>query len=615
MKYDVIVIGAGHAGLEAAFACNKRKLKTALITLSEGNVGMMPCNPSVGGPAKGIVTREISCLGGMQALAADINQLQMKILNTSKGPGVWALRSQTDKVKYHEWFLSQVKQSDIDLIIDEATDIITQDKKVTGVQTANHGILECTYAIITTGTYLKSITFRGDDKKDEGPDGYVNAKGLSGCLKNLGFELLRLKTGTPPRILRSSIDFTDLQLEPGTDAKLCFDLFHKNYLDFDKQIPCYIIHTNETTHQIIRDNLKRSAMYGGLISGIGPRYCPSIEDKVVKFADKPRHQVFIEPESLSLPTIYLGGFSTSMPVDVQDQMIRTLPGLKNCEVKKYAYAIEYDAIDPRQLHKSLESKLITNLFFAGQINGTSGYEEAASQGLMAGINVANKHDGMEPLILKRHESYIAVMIDDITTKGVTEPYRLLTSRAEYRLNLRNDNVDERLMEISYNNKMIDKEKYDTFLRKQEAIAAILDFMKSKTVGMYRELAQTTAKTNQTLYDYLKRPEIKITDLLDYVQINAKYADLIDEELLTKVEVKVKYEGYIIKQNEELDKIRSMSHYDLTHISNYKDVPNLSLEAIDKLNKVKPDDLDQASRISGINISDIITIKVFLDKNR
>ncbi len=615
MKYDCIVIGAGHAGLEAAFACNKRNLKTALITLSEGNVGMMPCNPSVGGPAKGVVTREISCLGGMQALAADINQLQMKILNTSKGPGVWALRSQTDKVKYHEWFLDQVKQSNIDLIIDEATKIVTNNNKVVGVETTNHGILECTYVIVTTGTYLKSITFRGDDKKDEGPDGFVNAKGLSGCLKDLGFELLRLKTGTPPRILRESIDFTGLQLEPGTDQKLCFDLFEKHYLDFDKQIPCYIIHTNEETHQIIRDNLSRSAMYGGLISGIGPRYCPSIEDKVVKFADKPRHQVFIEPESLSLPTIYLGGFSTSMPVDVQDKMIRTLPGLKDCVVKKYAYAIEYDAIDPRQLHKSLESKLIENLFFAGQINGTSGYEEAAAQGLMAGINVSNKHDGMEPLILKRHESYIAVLIDDITTKGVTEPYRLLTSRAEHRLNLRNDNVDDRLLEISYHNKMISADKYQNYLRRKEAIHSIIDYMKSKTVGMIKELSQTTAKTNQSLYDYLKRPEIKIMDLLEYIFIDSKYMDIVDEDLLTKLEVQVKYEGYIKKQEEELNKIRSMSHYDLSMIKDYKDVPNLSLEARDKLNKVKPDDLDQASRISGINISDIITIKVYLDKNK
>ena len=604
-------MGAGHAGLEAAFACEKRGLKTAIITLQEESIGLMPCNPSIGGPAKGIVTREIDCLGGLQAIAADSCQLQMKLLNTSKGPGVWALRAQVDKVKYHEWFVEKLKNSSIDLIIDEVIDLVISKNQIEGLKTKK-GFIKSRYVVLTTGTYMQSKIHLGEKSKKEGPSGLRYAKSLSSNLKKIGFELIRLKTGTPPRIIKESINFDGLQIEPGTNQKLCFSHFNKQYLDFDKQLICYIIHTNEETHKIIRNNLERSAMYGGMISGIGPRYCPSIEDKIVKFSDKPRHQIFIEPESLSLDTVYLGGFSTSLPIDVQEKIIRTLPGFKDCKIAKYAYAIEYDAIDPLQIKKTLETKLIKNLYCAGQINGTSGCEEAAAQGLIAAINIANDFDKMEPLILKRNESYIGVMIDDITTKGITEPYRLLTSRAEHRLFLRNDNACERLLKHGYDNKMISKENYNWFLEQQKMINDIIDFLKTKTVGMYPLLAKNITKTNQTLYDYLKRPKLSIRNIIKYLNVDINN---LNDELLNKIDILIKFDGYIKKQEEELKKITNLDECKLNKISDYKKIKNLSLEAIEKLNKIKPLDLDQASRISGINMTDILAIKLYIEKSK
>lgn len=609
MIYDVIVIGAGHAGLEAVFACAKQKLKVALITLQKESIGLLPCNPSIGGPAKGIVTREIDCLGGMQALAADACQLQMKLLNTSKGPGVWALRAQIDKVNYHKWFCQALSDSSIEVIYDEVTEINVENDQFKSVKLKSQKTIGAKAAIFTTGTYLKSLTFRGSVIKDEGPAEFSSAKKLSTSLEHLGFKLLRLKTGTPPRILKSSIDFSFAKLEPGTNEVLCFNHFHPNYLAYEKQIPCYVIHTTEKTHEIIKLHINESAMYGGHISGIGPRYCPSIEDKVIRFSDKPRHQIFIEPESLSLPTVYLGGFSTSMPIDVQEQMIRSLPGFSQCEVATYAYAIEYDALDPRQLKKTLESKQYRNLYFAGQINGTSGYEEAAAQGIIAAINVANKHYLRPELVLRRDQAYIGVLIDDITTRGVTEPYRLLTSRAEHRLYLRDDNADERLLEIGFKNGMIEEVYFNAFLKQQSQLKQMIETLKAKTVGMFNELAAGNPKTNQSLYDYLKRPEIKASSLVAYLDL--PFIPTAIE--LHKLDIFVKFEGYIKNQNEMLDKINGLEKYKLNQIVDYHSVPNLSLEAIDKLNTVHPEDLDQATRISGITIADILTIKLYLDK--
>lgn len=610
-KYDVLVVGAGHAGLEAAFAASNLKLKTCLVTLDENSIGMMPCNPSIGGPAKGVVTREIDALGGIQGRAADATTMQMKILNTSKGPGVWAIRGQIDKIAYQEWFKEELKKQDnLDLLIGEVSDLIVEENQIKGVVVDDQKIWATT-VIITTGTYLKSVTHRGSVKVDEGADGTKNAKRLSSVLNDLGFSLIRLKTGTPARIKRDSIDFSNMIVEPGTDANIAFSHYKPQYKPFKEQIPCHIIYTQPITHEIIKENIDKSAMYGGMIDGIGPRYCPSIEDKIVKFADKERHQIFVEPESYKLDSMYLGGFSTSMPIDIQEIMIRSLPGLENCVILKYAYAIEYDAIDPTQLYPTLESKKIKNLFFAGQINGTSGYEEAAGQGLMAAINANQKIKNKDPVVLGRDESYIGVMIDDIVTKGVVEPYRLLTSRAEHRLSLRNDNADERLTQLGFDIGLVKKEVYDYFKETQQKIQEVKDWLKSTTVGQIDELKNTTTKTNTYLIDYLKRPEIKLVDLLVFSDFHNK----LDEQIINKIQIQVKFEGYIKNQEENLKQLKRLNHFKLDEIKDYKEVPNISLETIDKLNKIKPLDLEQASRISGVNLTDIAMIKYFLERKK
>lgn len=608
----IIVVGAGHAGLEAAFICAQMGCKTYLIVLDEKYVGNCPCNPSIGGPAKGIVTREIDALGGMQAKAADACQLQMKLLNNSKGPGVQALRAQIDKVAYQKWFINEIKKNkNIELISAEVTEILVKNKTAYGVVLNSNKKLLADAVILTTGTYMESVTHQGNIKSKEGPSGFKYSHGLSKNLIDLGFKTIRLKTGTPPRIHKDSIDYSKTQLEPGTDAKLAFSDSTNKFVSIKKQLPCYLIYTNNRTHKIIKKNINDSAMYGGHISGVGPRYCPSIEDKIMRFIDKERHSLFIEPESKKLDSMYLGGFSTSFSAAIQDQLIRTLPGLENCKVISYGYAIEYDALDPIQLYPTLETKLINNLYSAGQINGTSGYEEAAGQGLMAGINAVLKLKNKDPFILRRDEAYIGVMIDDIVTKGITDPYRLLTSRAEHRLLLRNDNAQERLVKHAKELGLISNITYKKYLKSQKNICKVIDFLNTKTIGSYSTLRKLTKNTNFTLYQFLKRPEVKLNELLNLIKFNE--IKLSDSEIL-KIEIKVKYEGYINNYLRSLKKIDNFSKIKLPKNFDYKKVLNLSNEAIEKLNKIQPFTLQQASQISGINLPDLVAVKNFLASN-
>lgn len=607
-QVDVVVVGAGHAGLEAAFACANIGIKIWLVTLVEEAIGAAPCNPSVGGPAKGVVTREIDALGGMQGKAADANQLQMKLLNTSNGPGVWALRAQIDKIKYHKWFLNEVKKNkNIKLVIDEAKELITKDGKVIGLELAKNGKVMCKKVIITSGVYMKSKTHIGLKSKDEGPMGLINSKTLSSSLIDHGMKIIRLKTGTPPRILTSSINFKGLQVEPGTNKLLSFSHFNPTFVPLKKQVPCYLTYTNEKTHKIILDNIKLSAMYSGNIKGVGPRYCPSIEDKLVRFPDKTRHQTFLEPESLSLPTTYLQGISTSLPEDVQEKFVHTIKGLEKCKILKYAYAIEYDAIDPTQLYPSLECKVIKNLYFAGQVNGTSGYEEAACQGLIAGINASLSIKNKKPLILKRSEAYIGVLIDDIVTKGVTDPYRLLTSRAEHRLLLRNDNADDRLCKYGYEVGLLKKPYYNMYLKEKKLIDDTITYLKTHPLSTIAGLTKKFGNSAHNLYVLLKRQDVKLTDILPKAMLSK-----LSPQAIEKIEIKVKFEGYIKNQEENVKKLNKIDDIDLSSINNYKLIKNLSLEAQDKLNKIKPQTLGQARRISGINMNDLLIIKLYID---
>lgn len=610
--YDCIVIGAGHAGLEAAFILAKKKYNVALFALDIELVGNMPCNPSVGGPAKGIVTREIDALGGIQGIASDKTQLQMKILNSSKGAGTWALRAQIDKIEYKKYFQNAINSNKfIDLICKEVIDLKVEDNKIKGVIDKDNQLYKSNYVIITSGTFLDSTIHIGFEQIKKGPDNFENSINLLNNIKKLGFETIRLKTGTPPRILSDSIDYSKLSIELGTNKKLSFGHFNPTYLDFDKQLPCYLVHTTKTTHEIINNNLKRSAMYSSHITGTGPRYCPSIEDKIVRFNDKERHQIFVEPESIHLDTMYLSGFSTSMPKDVQEQLIKSLPGFENAIIKKYAYAIEYDAINPMQLYPTLETKKISGLFFAGQVNGTSGYEEAACQGLIAGINVICKIENKPKFILKRSEAYIGVLIDDLVTKEITEPYRLLTSRAEYRLELRNDNADERLLKYGYELGTIDKNQYDEFLYNMNVLNKTLEELKGKTLSSCKGMKINFKKTNVTLYELLKRQDYSFNDIEQYLDNKNLLNDIWKE----KIDIKIKYEGYIVSQQKLIEESNNMANILLAPIKDYKDVPNISLEAIDKLNKIKPHSLDQASRISGINLVDLLNIKLYLNNQK
>ena len=601
MRYDVIVVGAGHAGCEAALACSRMGKKTLLITININNIADMPCNPSIGGSAKGIVVREIDALGGEMGRNADKTLLQIKMLNSSKGPAVRSLRSQADKVTYKKEMLKTLEATP-NLIIKEAivADILVEDNKITGITTEDKETILCDACILTTGTYLKADILVGDSRTPEGPHGEKRANFLSNNLAKLGFKLLRLKTGTPPRIERSSIDFSELKKEDGDDEKLTFSFDNITYYDYKNQVPCYLTYTNEKTHKIIMDNLNKSAMYGGFYEtlGIGPRYCPSIEDKVVRFKDKERHQLFLEPESMYYDDIYLQGFSTSMPHDVQEDMVHSLKGLEHAKILKYAYAIEYDAIDPLQLKPSLETKIIENLFTAGQINGTSGYEEAAGQGIIAGINASLKLDNKEPLILSRSDAYIGVLIDDLVTKGTIEPYRLLTSRAEFRLLLRSDNADLRLSKKAYEVGLLSQERYDKLVNKEKEIEELEEEIKTITFPQY--------KCN--LSEYLKRPEVKIVDYID------KFSKKYDKEVLEQVEINHKYEGYIQKAKKEAEKMIRLGKKQIPDDIDYSKVDNLATEAKQKLEKIRPRTIDQATRISGVNPSDIAILMVYLKRH-
>ena len=600
MKYDVIVVGAGHAGCEAALACARMKKNTLLITINIDNIADMPCNPSIGGSAKGIVVREIDALGGEMGRNADKTLLQMNMLNQSKGPAVRSLRSQADKVTYKKEMLKTLRNTE-NLTIKEAivSDLLVENNKIVGITTEDGETIYCKACILTTGTYLKADILVGDKRTKEGPHGEKRANFLSDNLEKLGFKLLRLKTGTPPRIERSSIDFSVLKREDGDDCKLTFSFDDIAYYDYKNQVPCYLTYTNLKTHKIIMDNLNKSAMYGGFYEklGTGPRYCPSIEDKVVRFKDKERHQLFLEPESMYYDDIYLQGFSTSMPHDVQEDMVHSLKGLEHAKILRYAYAIEYDAIDPLQLKPSLETKVVENLFTAGQINGTSGYEEAAGQGIVAGINASLKLDNKEPLILSRSDAYIGVLIDDLVTKGTIEPYRLLTSRAEFRLLLRSDNADLRLSEKAYKVGLLSEERHNKLLNKIEEIKEIEEDIKNITFP----------KEKCNLSEYLKRPEVKIIDYVD--KLNKKYS----KEALEQVEINHKYEGYIIKAKKEAEKMIKLGKKQIPEDIDYEKVDNLATEARQKLEKIRPRTIDQATRISGVNPSDIAILMVYLKR--
>ena len=622
MKYEAIVVGGGHAGCEASLAIARKNHKTLLITGSIENIADMPCNPAIGGPAKGIVVREIDALGGEMGKNADKAAIQVKMLNTKKGPAVQALRAQEDKNIYPKEMLKTLKQEkNLDIKESLVEDLIVENNKIKGVILEDGTKIDADVVVLTTGTYLRGMILVGADKTPGGPHGERDSKFLSTKLKELGFNILRLKTGTPPRVDKSTIDYEKTSKEAGDDRVLTFSYDNKAYYDYKDQTPCHLIYTNDKTHQIIKDHLKESSMYGGYVEGIGPRYCPSIEDKVVRFSDKERHQLFLEPESNIEDdetygnTIYIQGFSTSMPENIQEEMVHSLQGLEHAKIIKYAYAIEYDAIDSKQLKQSLETKIVDGLYTAGQINGTSGYEEAAGQGLIAGINAALKLEGKDPLILKRNESYIGVLIDDLVTKGVKDPYRLLTSRAEYRLLLRHDNADIRLRDYGHQVGLIDDNIYQKFLLKKENIEKVYTILKEQRitpkgdVNEYLEsVSSSPLKDGISLYDLLKRPEISIENIKHFITLD------YDADVLEQVEINTRYEGYIKKALKDAEKMLSLENKLIPKNIDYNNIPNIASEAKQKLSEIQPTSIGQASRISGVNPADISILMVYLRKN-
>ncbi|HEY8422173.1 MAG TPA: tRNA uridine-5-carboxymethylaminomethyl(34) synthesis enzyme MnmG [Thermoclostridium sp.] len=613
-SYDVIVVGAGHAGCEAALAAARMGAKTAIFTMNLDSIANMPCNPNIGGTAKGHLVREIDALGGEMGRCADKTLIQSRTLNTAKGPAVYSLRAQIDRRSYQREMKHTLElQENLHLCQAEIVELVIKDNKVEGVITHIGSFFPAKTVILTTGTYLKGRIIIGDVTYEAGPDGLLPAKSLSESLKRHGIELRRFKTGTPARINRRSIDFSKMIEQPGDDPIVPFS-FETEKIERE-QVSCYLIYSTEETHRIIRENLHRSPLYSGVIEGIGPRYCPSFEDKIVKFADKERHQIFVEPMGLDTEEIYLQGFSTSMPEDVQYAMIRSLPGLENAQIMRYAYAIEYDCINPTDLKLSLEFKKIDGLFSAGQINGSSGYEEAAAQGIMAGINAALKVQGKEPLILDRSQAYIGVLIDDLVTKGTNEPYRMMTSRAEYRLHLRQDNADARLTPIGYKIGLISEERYQKFLKKQKAIQDEIERLRKKTVPPSEKINEFLDRHNSSrivsgikLYDLLKRPEITY-DMLK--EIDDEIPDL-PNSVTDEVSILIKYEGYIAKQMQQIEQFKKMEEKIIPEDINYDEIKGLRIEARQKLSKFRPRSLGQASRISGVSPADISVLVIYLN---